>query len=66
MRLTVAVGGVVHECNVIPFRSNYAMNPSFLRKQESSPRSLYSGLRRSDGVRITIEFFHSRITLNLV
>ena len=47
---------------IIPIRFEYTLNSSFLRKQESSPQLLDSGLRRSDDERPTIVFLYGRIT----
>ena len=49
---------------LIPVRFEYTLNSSFLRKQESSPQLLDSGLRRSDDERPTIVFLYGRITTN--
>ena len=58
-------GRIDRRKRITPIRSSDAINSSFLRKivspysdkrQESGPRSLDSGLRRSDGAGITIIF----------
>ena len=40
---------------------DHAINPSFRRKPESSPRSLDSGLRRSDNAGTKVAFLYGRV-----